>query len=60
VPGAQQAVVGREIAHHLDRRFLIGDRIFLLERGRVVAEGTYDDLVETNAEFRRLVGGGRG
>jgi ABC-type multidrug transport system fused ATPase/permease subunit len=36
------------------------DRIFLLERGRVVAEGSYDQLVETNDEFRRLVSGGRG
>ncbi len=36
------------------------DRIFLLEGGRVVAEGTYDALVESNAEFRRLVSIGRG
>ena len=36
------------------------DIIFLLEHGRVVAEGTYDTLVESNAEFRRLVSIGRG
>jgi len=36
------------------------DRIFLLEAGRVVAEGSYDELVESNAEFRRLVSIGRG
>jgi ABC-type multidrug transport system fused ATPase/permease subunit len=36
------------------------DRIFLLEQGRVVAQGSYDELVESNAEFRRLVSGGRG
>jgi ABC-type multidrug transport system fused ATPase/permease subunit len=36
------------------------DRIFLLERGRVVAEGTYESLVASNDEFRRLVSGGRG
>jgi ABC-type multidrug transport system fused ATPase/permease subunit len=36
------------------------DRIFLLEQGRVVAQGSYDALVESNAEFRRLVSGGRG
>jgi ABC-type multidrug transport system fused ATPase/permease subunit len=36
------------------------DRIFLLEQGRVVAEGTYDALVENNAAFRRLVSSGRG
>ena len=36
------------------------DTIFLLEQGRVVAEGTYDMLVENNAEFRRLVSIGRG
>ncbi|MBP7003002.1 ABC transporter ATP-binding protein [Amaricoccus sp.] len=36
------------------------DRIFLLERGRVVAEGNYDQLVETSDDFRRMVSGGRG
>ena len=36
------------------------DTIFLLEQGRVVAQGPYDALVETNAEFRRLVSIGRG
>ncbi len=35
------------------------DCIFLLEHGRVVAEGAYDALVENNAAFRRLVSGGR-
>jgi ABC-type multidrug transport system fused ATPase/permease subunit len=35
------------------------DCIFLLEQGRVVAEGSYDDLAENNAAFRRLVSGGR-
>ncbi len=36
------------------------DSIFLLERGRVVAVGAYDQLVETNDDFRKLVSGGRG
>jgi len=36
------------------------DRIFLLDHGRVTAEGDYDSLVESNAEFRRLVSGIRG
>jgi ATP-binding cassette, subfamily B, bacterial PglK len=36
------------------------DRIFLLEHGRVSAEGSYDELVENNDEFRRLVSVGRG
>ena len=36
------------------------DTIFLLEQGRVVAQGSYDELVETNGQFRRLVSGGRG
>jgi len=36
------------------------DRIFLLERGRVAAEGAYDELVATSDDFRRMVAGGRG
>lgn len=30
------------------------DRIFLLERGRVTAQGTYDELIETNPSFRKM------
>ena len=33
------------------------DTIFLLERGQVAAQGTYDELVSTNSQFRRMVGG---
>jgi ABC-type multidrug transport system fused ATPase/permease subunit len=36
------------------------DRIFLLEGGRVAAEGAYDELVATSDDFRRMVAGGRG
>jgi ABC-type multidrug transport system fused ATPase/permease subunit len=32
------------------------DNIFLLEAGRVVAKGTYDQLVEDNETFRRMAG----
>ena len=32
------------------------DTIFMLEHGRVVAEGSYDDLIETNRQFRALAG----
>lgn len=32
------------------------DRIFLLEQGRVVAAGTYEELVADNETFRRMVG----
>jgi ABC-type multidrug transport system fused ATPase/permease subunit len=32
------------------------DKIFLLEQGRVVAEGTYDELCSGNETFRRMVG----
>lgn len=32
------------------------DTIFMLEGGRVVAEGSYDDLIETNRQFRALAG----
>lgn len=32
------------------------DRIFLLERGRVVESGTYDELVARNEQFRAMAG----
>jgi ABC-type multidrug transport system fused ATPase/permease subunit len=32
------------------------DTIFMLEGGRVVAEGSYDELLETNRQFRALAG----
>ena len=32
------------------------DTIFMLEGGRAVAEGSYDDLIETNRQFRALAG----
>ncbi len=32
------------------------DRLFLLERGRVAAEGTYDELLDTSATFRAMAG----
>lgn len=43
------------IAHRLStvRRC---DRLFLLDKGRVAAEGTYDDLLETSATFRAMAG----
>ena len=33
------------------------DKIFLLEKGRLVAEGSYDELVATNETFRRMAQG---
>jgi len=33
------------------------DTIFLLERGRVVEQGSYEKLVEVNETFRRMAGG---
>ena len=33
------------------------DRIFLLERGRLTAQGTYDELVASNAQFREMATG---
>ncbi len=33
------------------------DRIFLMERGRVQAVGTYDDLVDRNETFRKMAAG---
>jgi ATP-binding cassette subfamily C protein len=35
------------------------DRLILLSEGRVVGEGTYDELLERHAEFRGLVSAGR-
>ena len=32
------------------------DTLFMLEDGRLVAEGTYDDLMETSDVFRRMAG----
>jgi ABC-type multidrug transport system fused ATPase/permease subunit len=32
------------------------DTIYMLEQGQVVAAGTYDDLIETNRQFRALAG----
>jgi ATP-binding cassette, subfamily B, bacterial PglK len=33
------------------------DQIFLMEKGRVVAQGTYDELVERNPVFRKMAHG---
>jgi ABC-type multidrug transport system fused ATPase/permease subunit len=32
------------------------DIIFMLEAGRVVAAGSYDELLESNRQFRALAG----
>jgi ABC-type multidrug transport system fused ATPase/permease subunit len=34
------------------------DTIFLMERGRVLAQGSYDELLAGNETFRRMVSGG--
>jgi ABC-type multidrug transport system fused ATPase/permease subunit len=34
------------------------DTIFLLERGRLLAQGSYDELLAGNEVFRRMVSGG--
>ena len=34
------------------------DTIFLMDRGRLMAQGSYDELLAGNAEFRRMVAGG--
>lgn len=41
------------IAHRLSTVRLC-NRIFLLERGKILAEGTYDELLEISEQFRRL------
>ena len=45
------------VAHRL-RTVEACDRIVLLDAGRVVAQGTYAELEETSAAFRRLTGHG--
>jgi len=34
------------------------DRIFMLQHGSLTGEGTYDEMLESNEQFRRLVTGG--
>jgi ABC-type multidrug transport system fused ATPase/permease subunit len=36
------------------------DVIFMMERGRVVAQGSYDELLERNRAFQAMVAGGQG
>jgi ABC-type bacteriocin/lantibiotic exporter with double-glycine peptidase domain len=58
-----QAIVGESIAAMNATRIVIAhrlstirnaDRILVLDRGRIVEIGTYDELLERNGEFRRL------
>ncbi len=35
---------------------LLADRVAMLGQGRIIAEGTHENLVSTNAEYRDLVG----
>jgi ABC-type multidrug transport system fused ATPase/permease subunit len=44
------------IAHRL-RTVRHCDAIYLLERGRVAARGTYDELMESSAQFRSMAAG---
>jgi ABC-type multidrug transport system fused ATPase/permease subunit len=34
------------------------DTIFLMDRGRLLAQGSYDELLAGNETFRRMVSGG--
>ena len=45
------------IAHRL-RTVQACDRIIMLDRGMVVADGTYTELMKTSAPFVRLAGAG--
>jgi len=36
------------------------DIIFMMERGRVVAQGSYDELLARNRAFQAMVAGGQG
>jgi ATP-binding cassette subfamily C protein len=43
------------IAHRL-RTVQACDRIIMLEAGRIVADGSYQELVEASAAFKQLAG----
>lgn len=43
------------IAHRLST-ILAADRIIMLEKGKVVAEGTHDELLKQCPEYRELIG----
>nr|MCS5565943.1 ATP-binding cassette domain-containing protein [Methylococcales bacterium] len=46
------------IAHRLST-IIDAENIILLEKGRVMDQGSYDELYDASAEFRRLVSGGK-
>lgn len=46
------------IAHRLST-IIDAENIILLEQGRVMDQGSYDELYDASAEFRRLVSGGK-
>ena len=51
--GGQKTII--MIAHRLST-VMSCDKIMLLERGQLMAEGSYDDLVRKNDSFRRMAG----
>jgi ABC-type multidrug transport system fused ATPase/permease subunit len=61
VMGAVQRIRGDKtiilIAHRLST-VRTCDTIFLMERGRLLAQGSYDELLATSEVFRRMVSGG--
>jgi ATP-binding cassette subfamily B protein len=42
---------------HRESTLHLADRILVMEHGRIVAEGTHDDLLEHNATYRSLITG---
>ncbi len=40
---------------HRPATVALADRVILLDGGRVVAEGTHDDLTETSETYRRVL-----
>jgi ATP-binding cassette subfamily B protein len=56
----REVMAGRTtlIIAHRPATVALADRVVLLDRGRVVAQGTHDDLLATSAAYRRVLAHG--
>ena len=49
-PGTTKLIIAQRVASVKD-----ADRILVLDKGHIVEDGTYDELIEKNGFFARLV-----